>query len=260
MVAPALRFSGVSFAYPGGRLALDGVSFSVGVGQRVSVVGPNGGGKSTLVKLALGLLRPDRGLVEVCGHAPHVACRRVGYLPQGMALPLMPATAMDVVRMGLIGHRECPKSAVAEALERVQAGELARRPFAELSGGQRQRVLLARALVGRPSLLFLDEPVAHLDPEAAGRFRLLMRNLPPELTVVTVTHDLTYLEAEADFALCVNRTVHEHPTRRIGPSHLGIDGVGAVAVLHEQCLSHGEDCQVGTAGENSGADRGPAER
>ncbi|MGF1451661.1 MAG: metal ABC transporter ATP-binding protein [Opitutales bacterium] len=236
MPETVLRFHDVSFRYAGGIEALHGVSFELFAGQRVSIVGPNGGGKSTLLKLALGLLQPSRGDIETCGHPPHVGCTLIGYLPQHTVSPSMPARVADVVRMGLLKVNKAPREAVHRALESVNAADLSHRPFAALSGGQRQRVLLARALVDSPRVLFLDEPVAHLDPEAANHFRELMRGLDRELTVVTVTHDLTFVEADTELALCVNRTVHLHPTEQLGAGIAHVFESPVARVRHDEEL------------------------
>ena len=239
--SPVLRFEGVTYVYPGGQEALREVTFTLHEGQRVSVVGPNGGGKTTLVKLALGLIKPTRGRIETCGHAPHVGCRLIGYLPQQVPVPAMPATVADVVRMGLMNEaREAPQ-AVPRALAQAGVADLATRPFARLSGGERQRVLLARALVARPRVLFLDEPVAHLDPAAARRFRALLAELPADLTILTVTHDLSFVEADSDLALCVNRGVQLHPVAHLNHGLHHVFETPMAVVDHQHCLGPERD-------------------
>jgi zinc transport system ATP-binding protein len=159
------------------------------------MVGPNGGGKTTLLRLILGLLTPTRGTVRVFGQPPALVRRRIGYMPQHAQLdPQFPVRALDVVmmsclrpgRFGPFGRAD--KRRALAALDEVGLTDLARRPFAALSGGQRQRVLIARALACEPELLLLDEPTANLDPRARRQLLSLLPTLPQ--TQLIATHDL----------------------------------------------------------------------
>lgn len=237
MAEPVVAFDQVAYRYPNGVEALRAVSFRLQHGQRVSIVGPNGGGKSTLLKLALGLLQPTAGQVTTCGHPPHTGCTRVGYLPQHATVPPMPARVVDVVRMGLVNVASPAPDAIPRALAQTRITALRHRSFGALSGGERQRVLLARALVAAPQVLFLDEPVAHLDPEAAAHFRDLLTALPDNLTVVTVTHDLSFVEANTELALCVNRTVHLHPIEHLASGVRHVFGSPVAIVNHHEELA-----------------------
>lgn len=234
-----LDFQAVSFRYPSGVQALQEATFTVAEGDRVAVIGPNGGGKTTLLKLALGLLKPDSGTIQTCGHAPHRGCQQVGYVPQVTSVDArFPITCERVVGMGLLQAKAKPAGAVPQALEQVGLPEFGQRSFQALSGGQRQRVLIARALVARPRLLLLDEPTAHLDPEAAGQLRDLLGQLRQSRTVITVTHDLNFVDAEVQRVLCVNRTVHLHPTQALEQdlwAHLY--GPPLAQVHHDACLA-----------------------
>jgi zinc transport system ATP-binding protein len=200
--APALFFDGVGFSYSEARV-LHAVSFTVETSGLTAVIGPNGGGKTTLLKLALGLLPPQAGRVEVFGARPHRACSRVGYVPQYMTLqPDFPLTVREAVGMG------CNHRRVAEdrALEQAGIQDLAGRSFAELSGGQRQRVLIARALAGCPGLLLLDEPTAAIDPAFAEQLRDLVFELAETLAVLVVSHDLAFVEERTDQTVFLNRS------------------------------------------------------
>ena len=152
------------------------------------IVGPNGGGKTTLVKLILGLLTPQRGEVRVFGQPPHRSRLRVGYMPQHVQHdPQFPVTVMDIVLMGRLGqgglagllgwHGRADRRAALDALAEVGMEEFGRRPFAALSGGQRQRVLIARALCCKPDLLLLDEPTSNVDSLVEARLLDLLRKL-----------------------------------------------------------------------------------
>ncbi|MFT5422554.1 MAG: zinc transport system ATP-binding protein [Phycisphaerales bacterium] len=220
---PALRLRGVGFAYPGTRAdALQGVTIEVSSGERLGVLGPNGGGKSTLLKLILGLLEPREGTVEVCGRAPSEARRAglVGYLPQKVDAGLdWPLTVRQVVMMpSKLGLRpwqrvsEEARSAADRAIDLVGMGEHARTPIGKLSGGQVQRAMIARAVAGRPRVLLLDEPTVGVDVVGQRRFGELIQRLHNEmgLTVITVSHDLSTVAATSDRVACLRRTLHFH--------------------------------------------------
>lgn len=218
---PVVAVRNLSFAYDR-ELVLDGVSFTVYSGETIAVIGPNGGGKSTLVKLLLGLMEPQRGTVQVFGKRPAMSRGKIGYVPQYSRFDTrFPINVYEVVLTGrirpLIGrYTRSDKAAAEDALERVGMSDLAKRSFAELSGGQRQRVLIARALVGEPSILLLDEPTANVDAFMSDRFLELIVQLAADRTVFFVTHDTGYVSAEADRVFCINRTLTEHPVEALG--------------------------------------------
>lgn len=224
MPAPALEFEDVSLAYPGaGRPALERVSLRVERGERLGVIGPNGGGKSTLLKLAMGLLTPSAGVVRTLGMDPGAARRggRVGALPQKATAELdFPITARQAVELaaGLRepGWRPLSKDAkrrADEALSLVGAGAFADRSVGALSGGQLQRTLIARAIARNAELLLLDEPTVGVDPEGQRRFGELLDTLrarAPDVAVVIVSHDIRAVAAGCDRVACLARTLHFH--------------------------------------------------
>ena len=170
MRAPAIEISDLWFSY-GAHAALRSVNLLIERGEFVCILGPNGGGKTTLLRLMLGLLRPDRGSVRVLGGKPLETCSRAGYVAQQSQFdPSFPVSVLDVVLMGRLGrggsvgwHRRADVRHADDALAEVRMSELRKQPFSELSGGQRQRVLIARALAAEPELLLLDEPTSNLD-------------------------------------------------------------------------------------------------
>lgn len=212
----------VSFTYDG-PLVLEDVTFSIHERDFVCLVGPNGGGKTTLLKLMLGLLPPTRGTVRVFGQAPATVRRRLGYVPQHAQFdPQFPATALDVVLLGRLGigpswgpARRADRQAAEAALEEVGLAALGGRPLSALSGGQRQRVLIARALASAPELLLLDEPTASLDLLVQGDFFDLLHRLNRRLTVVLVSHDVGFVSQHVQTVVCVSRTVAVHATREL---------------------------------------------
>jgi zinc transport system ATP-binding protein len=219
---PVISLSDVTFSY-GGEPALEHVTLSVNPCEAVCIVGPNGGGKTTLVKLVLGLLTPHRGTIRVFGLPPRDARPRIGYMPQHVQYdPQFPATALDIVLMGRLGqrgwagvlgwHGQADRRAAADALDQVGLADVGPRPFALLSGGQRQRVLIARALCCDPDLLLLDEPTANVDSAIEARLLELLRALNYRMTIVMVSHDLGFVSGLVERVICVNRRVVVHPT------------------------------------------------
>jgi zinc transport system ATP-binding protein len=219
----AVVVQGVRFAYQAGPPVLEDVSFSIAQGEFTSIIGPNGGGKSTLIKLVLGLLAPDAGRVRVLGRSPERARPMVGYLPQHATVdPRFPASVLEVVLMGRVTgtHPLGPytgrdREAAARALARVELEGFEKRPFPALSGGERQRVLVARALASEPRLLLLDEPAAGLDQRVERDFLELLRELGESMTVVLVSHDLGFVSELVSTVVCVSRRVVVHPTSAI---------------------------------------------
>ncbi len=220
--APAVLIKDLSFSYDGFPV-LEDVNLSISQGDFVSVVGPNGGGKTTLLKLILGLLRSSQGEVRVFGMTPNEARPRMGYMPQHSQLdPQFPATVMDVALMGRLGHgrpfgrySRKDKEMVSAALEQVGLYDLHKKAFSSISGGQRQRLFIARALACDPELLLLDEPTANLDVVMEGDLYELLHALNQRLTVVMVSHDLGFVSRVVKNVVCVKRKVMMHPTCEI---------------------------------------------
>ncbi len=219
---PVVVTQDLSFSYNRHRV-LEGVNLTVRRNDFVCVVGPNGGGKTTLVKLMLGLLIPAKGSIKVFGSRPDEARGRMGYMPQRAHLdPQFPVSVMDVVLMGRLGrarsfgpYSKADRNAAQEALRRMQMWEFRRTPFSELSGGQRQRVLIARALASEPDLLILDEPTAGLDIAVETELYDLLKDFIQHLTIIMVSHDLGFVSRLVNKVVCVKRTVVVHPTSEI---------------------------------------------
>ena len=216
-MTPVIEVEHLDFSYEPGFPVVEDASFSIEPGQSGCIVGPNGGGKSTLLKLLLGLLTPDAGKIRLFGAPPAEARRQVGYMPQYHQLdPSFPVTALEVAVMGRLRPGLFPfysrrdKETAMDALAELGIADLAGRSFADLSGGQRQRVLIARALACRPGLLLLDEPTANIDPGAEEQFYATLAQLRQRMTVLTVSHDLGFVNRETDVIICVNRKVSVH--------------------------------------------------
>lgn len=220
---PVVSAKGLSFSYDTKNLVLENADFEILEGEFAAIIGPNGGGKTTLLKLILGLLDPTQGEIRVFGAAPRLARRRIGYMPQYPRFdPEFPVTVMDVVLMGRLGHapvlgpfRRSDKDVARSALGEVSCVDLAGRPFAALSSGQRQRVLIARALACKPDLMLLDEPTSNLDPSVQDDVQDLLHALNRRMTVIVVSHDVAFVSKYVSKVVCVNRTVALHPTAEI---------------------------------------------
>ena len=245
----AVSVRGVDFSYDGHNLVLEGAEFDILEGEFAAVIGPNGGGKTTLLKLFLGLLEPQRGLVRVFGARPSVARRRVGYMPQYPKLdPDFPVTVMDVVLMGRLGHgpafgpfRRRDREIARSSLDEVGSGDLIRRPLSQLSSGQRQRVLIARALACQPDMLFLDEPTSNLDPSVQDDVQDLLNVLNRRMTIVVVSHDVAFVSKHVQKVVCVNRTVALHPTSQIeGDVFSALYGRSGVRLVDHEHRTHDE--------------------
>ena len=208
----ALQFRDVCFAYEREEV-LHNIDLSVPEKSLVAVVGPNGGGKSTFLKLALGLLKPRLGTVHVFGDAPERRRRSIGYVAQHLRFdPEFPVDVLGFVLMGRVDrhwlgpYRRGDRTKAFEALERVRLKHLSRRALAHLSGGERQRAMIAQALVTDPDLLFLDEPTASVDTRVEHEIYELLRELNAHMTIIVVSHNLNVVTRHASHIACVNRT------------------------------------------------------
>ena len=239
---PVVDIRDLSFRYRGRHWVLENVSVAIERHDFASIIGPNGGGKTTLIKLLLGLLEPDRGSIRVLGTTPEKARPRVGYLPQHATIdPKFPIRVLDVVLMGRLGPRRpigwltrADRAAARAVLERVGLGGFEKTSLAELSGGQRQRVLLARALASDPDLLLLDEPAAGLDIKIEQDFFGLLGELNRSKTLIVVSHDLGFVSAFVKTVVCVHRTVDVHPTSELDGSAIHDLYGGEVRLVHHE--------------------------
>lgn len=239
------------FAY-GATAVLEDIDLSVTQGEFLGLVGPNAGGKSTLLRLILGLIEPQGGRISVLGSPPRRARRRIGYVPQYPAFPRdFPISVEDVVLMGRLGigplfgrYRQADRAAASDALDEVEAADLHRRQIATLSGGQLQRVLMARALVGEPEILILDEPTANIDQRLEGEIFDLLATLNRRLTIVVVSHDIAFISGYVSRVACLNRTLVCHATDRIDGqiiSDLYGEQVRGISHAHDRGHAHGHD-------------------
>lgn len=247
MAKPIISFQDASFSFSGGAKTIDSASLDILPSDFVAVVGPNGGGKTTLVNLMLGVFEPDSGKVLLFGSNPkRVDKSRIGYVPQHASnFDLnFPGTVLEIVSTGLIPKKGLFNSlsssdvASAEALlKMVGMFEFKNRRIGDLSGGQKQKVLIARALIGKPDLLVLDEPTVGVDSDSQKEFYSLLKKLNKErnTTIILVSHDTSTVSNYVNKIICVNQKVI---------SHSAVKDIGATCAfsgIHKHIVhDHGE--------------------
>lgn len=212
MSQPILEVQNLSLTLQN-KVVLEEVDFAVRPHDYLALIGPNGGGKTTLLKVVLGLLKPDRGRVLLKGREDADKGRFIGYLPQHSGIrDSFPLTVYDTVLMGLVERGQTgwwfssrERKKVEEALEQVDMLDFKREPLQSLSGGERQRVFIARALVSDPELLLLDEPSSNIDPQARFCFYQFLSELKNRVTIIMVTHDLSLRATGVNKIACLNR-------------------------------------------------------
>ena len=227
MDGSAISLRGVTAGYEG-RPMIEDINLDVEEGDFYGIIGPNGGGKSTLLKVILGLIPPMKGDVKIMGLSPETGRQYIGYLPQFTEYDkVYPISVWDVVLMGRRPHRGVmpwysteDKMAAEEALDAVNMLDLRERSIGKLSGGQRQRVFIARALTSRPKILLLDEPTASVDPEGQESIFSLFSELNKEMTIVLVSHDVGMITSHVNKLACINHTIVTHDEPAITPEML----------------------------------------
>jgi len=219
-----LTIKDLSFVYDK-QAVLSHVSLSVMARDYIGIIGPNGGGKTTLVKLILGLLKPQHGTIS---HA--LERSEIGYLPQGSVVDeSFPITVREMIASGLEhglvpgrGIRKEEKRKVSEMLEKVGLSSFHKRPVGELSGGELQRAMLARAIVSSPRLLVLDEPDTHVDNKFEMELYSLLKDLNENMAILLVSHDIGMISTYIKSIACVNTNLHYHPSNEISEEQLKV--------------------------------------
>ena len=207
----------------GDNTVLQEVTLTVRRGDFLGIIGPNGGGKTTLLKVLLGLLQPVKGSVLVFGEAPSQSRHRLGYVPQQSTLDKnFPISVRDTVLMGRLGRKTILKgygkddrAAAEEALAAVDMCGYSSRQIGKLSGGQLQRVLIARALATRPDLLLLDEPTTGVDMVGQESLYSILNKLKSSITIILVSHDVGTLAVNADKIACVGKKLYYHDSKEL---------------------------------------------
>ena len=213
----AVSCSEVSFAY-GRHTVLEGVDFSIASGDFVSVVGPNGGGKTTLLKLILGLYKAQSGRISVFGKPVKKQRKLFGYVPQFANFNSdFPISVQDTVLQGRLGVTLClgryckqDKDISLKVMQETEIFDLASRSILSLSGGQMQRVLVARALAAEPRILLLDEPTANIDQRAEKDIFDLFKTINKRMTILIISHDIGFVSEYINKVFCLNKTLVCH--------------------------------------------------
>lgn len=208
--------------------ALEGVNLSINQGDFLGIIGPNGGGKTTLLKVILGLVKPSQGKVKVLGTSPDRGRRSVGYVSQYSLFDRdFPISVWDVVLMGRLEraglfkrYGEGDRTAAIQTLQTVGMLDLKDQQIGKLSGGQLQRVFIARALLTEPRLLLLDEPMASVDTVMQTEFYELLERLKQRMAIVLVSHDIGAVSVYVDKIACLNHQLFYHGSKEISPEVL----------------------------------------
>ena len=207
---------------------LEDITLSVRELDFIGLIGPNGGGKTTLIKVLLGLLSPTQGEVRILDRPVKEARHCIGYVPQVVEFDrAFPIRVWQVAQMGRLGRRGLFRrytleddARVAEALRSVGMLELMDRPIGALSGGQRQRVYIARALAADPKILLLDEPTASVDPQISTSIYELLERLNRRITIMMISHDMSAVSSYVKTVGCLNRRLFYHSGKQITPDML----------------------------------------
>lgn len=216
------------WVYFDSKVILENVNLIVREKDFLGVIGPNGGGKTTLLKVILGLIKPDRGEVKVFGKSPEKSRKYIGYVPQKSIFDqYFPITALEVVLMGLCNKKKIFERYTKEdiekaekALELVEMLEYKDMQIGELSGGQQQRVFIARALVSEPRLLLLDEPTVGVDILIQEEFYELLKELNKNMAIIMVSHDISAISIYVKQIACLNRKLYYHDDKEIPKEEL----------------------------------------
>ena len=239
MSLKAVELKGVSIKF-NELSVLHDINLSIKENDFMAIIGPNGGGKSTLLKIILGILKPDCGEVSVFGQKPKDARQIMGYLPQHVSFDHdFPIDVFNTVLSGSYhglfkGHTHADKEAVLKALKAVNMLDLKDRQISKLSGGQMQRVFIARSIVREPKILLMDEPMASIDPEMQNSFYKLLTRLKDKMTIVLVSHDVGTVSTHVDKIACLNRKLYYH-----GPAEDAAEGLEEIYKCPIELITHG---------------------
>lgn len=241
-MAHTIEIDNIHFSYVSDLPIYKGASLTIEEGTYLGVIGPNGGGKTTLLKLIMGFIKPEKGTVTVFGKSPKEARPLMGYVPQHAQLDkLFPISLMEMVLMGRLHRltwygkfRKEDKEAAIQALEEVGLADQKDAIFGTLSGGQVQRGLIARSLVSEPKLLLLDEPTANVDPEAEEHIYEILQGLKGKITILMVTHDLQTALDQVDRLCLVEKDLKIYTPTEVCDHY-------TVGLYHKKIETHGKE-------------------
>lgn len=215
---PVIDIQNVSFSYNHSEV-LEDISFTIEEEEFFGIIGPNAGGKSTLLKLILGLYKPNSGTLKVFGNDPEKVRGRIGYVPQHPGFKRdFPITVNEVVLLGQLGMTMSSKQSgihFKSAMNAVSLDDIANKQISTLSGGQLQRVLIGRALACAPEILILDEPTANIDIPTEENIFGLLKKYNEHMTIIVVSHDIAFISGYVDRVACLNQRLVCHRTEDI---------------------------------------------
>lgn len=240
---PIITFSKVTFSYENDPV-LENITFDIHENDFIGLIGPNGGGKTTILKLMLGVIKPNKGQINILGKPPNNVRHIIGYLPQYSKLDdTFPITVEQVVAMGLFTNfsflpfiSKKQKFIIYENLEKVNIKNLAKKQYGNLSGGQKQRCLLARAIISSPRILLLDEPTSSVDSNVEKDIYEFLKNMNENITIILVSHDLGFVSSYINRVFCVNKKIACHKTDDISMNEI-INEIyeGNINAIHHEC-------------------------
>ena len=239
-----IKIKDLSYGYSSEHAVLENVNISVFERESCCILGPNGGGKTTLLRLILGFIEPDCGTIEIFGEPVKKVRHKIGYMPQAQTVESdFPISVLEVVMSGIICgtfgtfFTSQKRKTALEMLEKMNILHIADRDFNAISGGEKQRVLISRALVAKPEILLLDEPTANIDPGAEQCFYEMLDDLQKELTLLTVSHDLGFVNRNISKIICVNKFVKVH-----NPADFDAAAVNEIYHHEVKMVEHTHDC------------------
>lgn len=242
-----IEIKNLNYSYDNGLIVLKDVDLTIKKGESCCILGPNGGGKTTLLKLMLGFIKPDSGSIKILGETVENIRHKIGYMPQIQHVDSnFPISVLEVVTSGTMNGTLSPffsrsqKKTALGMLEKMNIAHLANRTFNDISGGEKQRVLIARSLASKPEILMLDEPTANIDPGAEQCFYEMLDELQKDLTLLTVSHDLGFVHRNISKIICVNKFVKVH-----NPADFDASGVNEIYQHHVKMVDHSHDCLCG---------------
>lgn len=220
-----LELQNISFAYPNSPPVLEHINLNIEKGEFLGIVGPNGGGKTTLLKLILGLLKPTQGIILINKSPPQKGREIIGYVPQfanfSRDYPISVMQAILLGRLGktkrFFGYSKSDYDIAERVMKETYLTDLKNRVLNTLSGGQLQRVLIARALACEPEILILDEPTANIDMRVEEDIFDLLKELNQRLTILVVSHDIGFISSYVKKVACLNKTLICHSTEALTP-------------------------------------------
>ncbi|MFA5479926.1 MAG: ABC transporter ATP-binding protein [Candidatus Muiribacteriota bacterium] len=235
-----IKIENLNFGY-NNSLVLENINLILKKNDFLAIIGPNGGGKTTLLKLIMGLLKPVSGKIELLGQEPVITRKKIGYVPQHTTNDeFFPITVEDIVKMGITNSKTLKENSakILDIMDFLDVLKLKNKKIGELSGGQKQRVLIARALVFEPEILILDEPTASIDNEGQHLIYNYLKKLNKDKTIIIVSHDLNLILSYAKQSACVNKNLCFHNMPEITDEMKDLY-IGCQAGLIERRLKHG---------------------